>query len=383
MILKKIPEDFYVEEIFDFEKVNIRDEERGEKYFYFYLTKKNYSLFFALDKISKIFHVSRKRIHFAGTKDKIAITKQVISIYNLDENNFLKNLDYFNSKLNDLKLEYIGKFKSRINLGDNIGNFFKIVIRDLDEDSINILKNNILLVEKEGVLNYFDSQRFGYANNSHIIGKYIIMGNFKDALKEILLSRPENESSELKIYLDFLQKNIEEIFNSNEELINEAISLMPKHRKDEVTIFKHLLKYKNDYLGAFRTLNKKIRTLYVNAYQSYVFNEILNNFDLKDLPNEIELIHKNFKINNNEINNFVLDLIKKDNISLENFEFKSLPEFKFNVIKRKTKIFPKDIKILNIDLDDLNESNERYKVQISFKLDSGEYATNVVSYLFK
>ena len=72
--IKDIPEDFVVEEIPLF-----RVKKSGT-YTYFLLQKKNYTTEKAIQKISCFFKVPRKRFGYAGTKDKIAVTKQYCSV---------------------------------------------------------------------------------------------------------------------------------------------------------------------------------------------------------------------------------------------------------------------------------------------------------------
>jgi tRNA pseudouridine13 synthase len=389
-----MPEDFIVKEIIDLEKLkekklkklNKEGKNKLDECYFFKLTKKNYSQIRAIEKISKIFHISKKRIFFAGTKDKLALTEQLICINHLNKN-FEKNLDFFNNNIKDLKLEYISKENFRLNLGDNEGNLFIITLRDLKDEEIKKIKKNIETISKDGIFNYFESQRFGYANNSHIIGKYLIKKEIDKAIYEILTSTPiENPQDEITNYTDFIKKNYEKIINQNKNILKKIFEIIPNQRKEDLKIIEHLYKYKNDFYGAFRTIPKKLRTLYINAYQSYIFNETLN-FIKKNYENinniekieEIELINSEFKCENEDITNFILNKIKEDNINLEDLKLNSMPEIKIKNIKRKIKIYPKEIKIINIEKDEFFENKN--KIIIEFKLGSGEYATNVIQNL--
>jgi len=378
MILKQIPEDFIVDEIYNLEKFKEKNEE-GRVYDYFILTKKNYTVMKAIETISRFFNTSRKLVHFAGTKDKVGITSQIISIYGIKKENLEKNLEYFNEKQEDMKLEYLGEFKGRINLGDNLGNSFTITVRDLNEEEIDKAKINKIKLEKNGVLNFFDEQRFGYANNSHIIGKYILKNEVELAVKEILTSLPQNAKENHINFVNMINENWDEIKNQNKEIIEKIIEISPLFLRDEIQILQHLIRAKNDFPGAFRKIHKKIRTLYVNAYQSYIFNELIKDSNINSKLNELELVNSDFNIDN-EIGKIVNELLKKDELTTENFKLKSMPELKLSSIFREIKIFPKDLEILKIEKDELNN---KLKIQIKFKLNPGEYATNVVKQLFE
>ena len=228
MRLKQVPEDFIVDELYNLDDFRERDEERKQPYYYFKLTKKDYNSVRALNLVAESFNTSTKLIHIAGTKDKTGITSQLISVYGIKDENFENNLEHFNTTFNDLKLEFINKFKGRLNLGDNHGNRFSIYARDLSEDDIKTMKINFEKINKNGVLNYFDDQRFGYAGNSHIIGKYILKNEVEKAVYEILTSLPEDPSDNLKIYVDFLKENWEKIKLQDKGTYEKAIELTPK-----------------------------------------------------------------------------------------------------------------------------------------------------------
>jgi len=105
MIIKEQPEDFFVEEICDINEIKKKDE--GKDAHYFYLTKRDYTQMKALEQIARVFRVSRKQIHFAGTKDRRAVTKQLISIQHINKRSFEENVTYFNSLTDDLQLEFL------------------------------------------------------------------------------------------------------------------------------------------------------------------------------------------------------------------------------------------------------------------------------------
>lgn len=382
MKLKQIPQDFVVDEIFDLKKFEDRDEERPKPYYYFILKKTNYNQLDALMRVAKTFNTSKKLVHFAGTKDKVGMTSQVISVYGIREDNFDKNLEYFNN-YKDLNLEFLGKFKGRVNLGDNLGNSFKIVVRDLNEKDIDFARERIDDISRNGALNFFDSQRFGYANNSHIVGKYVLRNDVKSAVKEILTSCPKDASSDLIDFTSFIRDNFDEVELQNSDVIDEAISLCPKFLRGEVLILEHLKKYKNDFPGAFRKIHKKLRTIYVNAYQSYVFNEtikILKGENSLESYTEIPLVTFDIELDE-KFQVITQELLQKDGLNFDSFKLPSMPELKLGYGLRQTRVFPKELAIGDVLEDELNENKK--KVIVTFGLESGAYATNVISQLFE
>ena len=382
MRIKQIPEDFTVNEIFNLER--FREKNEKDEFFYFKLTKKDYTQIKAIEKIAKMFNVSKKAIHFAGTKDKKAVTSQVISMRYVNENTLKENIKFLNEKVEDLELEFLGKFNGRINLGDNLGNKFTITVRDLEDCDIKKARKNIEYIKENGVLNYFDSQRFGYANNSHIIGKYILKNEIDNAVFEILTSLPQNPNPENIEFAEFIHKNKQEIREQNIEIIDSAIEFAPKYLRDEMKILNHLKSAKNDFPGALRTIHKKLRTLYINAYQSYVFNEILNHIkegEIKTNRKEINLVNSE-TVYDEEFKKAVCDILKRDDLTQDNFRLSHMPELIRNdkQVSRKIIIYPKNLEIKAAQSDELNEN--RKKMVLVFELNAGEYATNVIKQLF-
>jgi len=152
--IKSAPEDFYVKEI-----IELKTQEKGS-YAYYWLKKANLSTIEAVDIISKKLGIPKKFFNFAGTKDKIAITEQAISI----KGGAKKDYDFGN-----IQLTFIGYSGEPINLGTNSGNYFEIILRDAEK----------IPKKRNWMINYFDDQRFSDKNVD--VGRAIIKKDFKTA----------------------------------------------------------------------------------------------------------------------------------------------------------------------------------------------------------
>ncbi len=316
--IKTIPEDFIVKEI------NKLKYNNNGKYSYYLLKKKNYTTIDAIDVISKKLNIKSKYVNFAGTKDKLAITTQHISI---------KNGPKKDLKLEDIELKFLGKGNERLNLGNLKANDFIITARNLKKKKINNLKNNYKKLIKN-IPNFFDEQRFGINKNNHIIGKYIIKKEF-----------------------------------------NKACELIPEVKN-------YLNKEPNDFIGALRSLNKNILRIYIHSYQSYLFNKTVDEYlKLKPTKNiKLPIIGFGTKIHNKELKNIINRILKKENISFHDFIIRQIPELTSEGNERDLFVNIKNFKIETIEKDELNKG--KYKVKLKFTLDRGSYATNVIKYLF-
>jgi tRNA pseudouridine13 synthase len=187
--LRKSAEDFIVEEI------SSPPPEDGEgEYTILRLRAKNWETNRLIRQISRRLAISRNRIGFAGTKDRRAVTTQLISIKAPAVN--VKKLS-----LKDVEILEIYSSRKSLDLGDLMGNSFEITIRDLScskEEAESLVRNTKEELEGlSGFPNFFGHQRFGSLRPiTHIVGKRIIEGNFEGAVHAYLGNPSEFEGPE-------------------------------------------------------------------------------------------------------------------------------------------------------------------------------------------
>ncbi|MFH1505557.1 MAG: tRNA pseudouridine(13) synthase TruD, partial [archaeon] len=110
--IKQKPEDFIVDEVSDIEL-----QERGD-YIVFELKKTNYTTERAIQRICESLHIPRKKVGYAGSKDKMAVTSQYISLFKINKEKIER------LKLKDIELTFKGYSDKPISLGDLKGNRF-------------------------------------------------------------------------------------------------------------------------------------------------------------------------------------------------------------------------------------------------------------------
>ncbi|RLF40511.1 MAG: tRNA pseudouridine(13) synthase TruD, partial [Thermoplasmata archaeon] len=114
--LRSKPEDFRVVEI----PKRISADEEGD-YIILKVTSKNWEINHLVRELARKLGISRKRISFAGTKDRRALTTQLFSIYHPGK-------DLPEIKMKDVEIEFVCRSNKRMEIGDLIGNEFQIVI---------------------------------------------------------------------------------------------------------------------------------------------------------------------------------------------------------------------------------------------------------------
>ena len=81
--------------------------------------------------IAKEMKISRKRMGFAGMKDKSALTRQWLCVSNSEAS----DLEGLEDKLYNVKILEIKQNEKKLRIGQLIGNKFKILIRDTNQST--------------------------------------------------------------------------------------------------------------------------------------------------------------------------------------------------------------------------------------------------------
>ncbi|PWR73833.1 tRNA pseudouridine(13) synthase TruD [Methanospirillum lacunae] len=255
--LKGDPEDFVVEEISD----NPSSTGTGP-YLICRLTKKNWDQQRAIKEIAGRLGVSHQRFGFAGTKDKRAVTTQFISIYKADPA-VIQSLH-----IPDMTIEPVGFSDHQISLGDLKGNRFRISLSEYESLKPETTTDDIVAGLAGGVPNYFGYQRFGVQRPvTHLTGLDILRGSYEDAVRTFVSTPSTGESEEYaegrKFYADTGDAK-------------EALHHIPVRLSLERSLLHHLVSNPGDYAGAFHTFPRTLRSMFVSAVQSWLFNRALS-----------------------------------------------------------------------------------------------------------
>ncbi|HID43778.1 MAG TPA: tRNA pseudouridine(13) synthase TruD [Archaeoglobaceae archaeon] len=255
-ILRSSPESFYVEEI-----SKLPDFHEDGKFTILRVKKANWDTLNFVRMLSRILRISQKRIEFAGTKDKRAVTVQYFSISNLNDEQ-IKNLK--NLKVKDAEIEVLGKARRPIRLGDLFGNFFRISVLEIEDDDTEITLREI---EEKGVPNFFGLQRFGTIRFvTHEVGRHILRSDFESAFWTYVAKPFQNESEEVR-------KIREEIWNTRDARI--GLKVLPDYLRYERSLLQKFQETGSEE-KAILSLPKSLKMMFTHAYQSYVFNRLLS-----------------------------------------------------------------------------------------------------------
>lgn len=262
-LLRKQAEDFVVEEIpFPLSGTGT--------YLVCRLTKKNWELQRLIKEIARALGISHRRIAWAGTKDKHAVTTQLITIYNIEPES-LKGIH-----LKDISLEVVGRSDKPLSLGMLRGNIFSLWIRDCTPEDLS--SRLIACVEacQGSILNYYGIQRFGARRPvTHLVGESILRGDFEGAIRTYVGGAFPDEPTETRLarktYAD-----------TNDP--KAALREFPLYLSYERALLHALVETSGQYKEALRVLPPKLLSMFVSAYQSYLFNVALSVRGRENLP---------------------------------------------------------------------------------------------------
>ena len=230
----------------------------GGPYLICLLTKKNWELQHAVKEIAKRLGMSHRRIGWAGTKDRNAITRQWISLYNVTPEQVA------NVQLKDITLEPVKQVNEQLSLGDLLGNRFDLVIRECDVPDLAERVTEINETVLAGLPNYFGIQRFGAIRPvTHRVGEWILRGDYEQAVMTYVGQEFPGEADHIResraSYLDTRDAEA-------------ALHSLPVHMSYERAMLHHLAGHPGDYAGALHELPPKLLSMFVSAFQSYLFN---------------------------------------------------------------------------------------------------------------
>jgi tRNA pseudouridine13 synthase len=251
------------------------------------LVKRNWDTFIALRNIAKKLGISQRQIHIAGIKDAKAVTAQHITI----ENCSIEDAAKVNIK--DIEVRPLGYVRDALSPYYLLGNNFTIRIKAIKllEPTIEkrITETVSALDAVGGVPNFFGHQRFGTTRPiTHLVGKAIVEGDFEGAAMLFLAKSSIHEHPS--------SRNARTELHSTRNF-KRALQNFPKQLRFERLMLRHLVEKPEDFVGAFRRLPVKLQALFVQAYQSYLFNRFLS-----------ERIKNGFSLNKAEVGDYVVNV---------------------------------------------------------------------------
>ena len=268
------PEDFRVEEI-----PLVRPAGRGD-HVLFQIEKQEMSTFDAILRVSKGAKVSEQKVGYAGLKDAQAVTRQYMTAPKVPPERVL------GIQHPRMRVLTAARHTAPLKLGHHRGNRFTIRIRDADTARVPEARQALERLTARGMPNAYGAQRFGIRRDGHRIGRAVVSEDWQTFLNRLL-----GEPSPLEH--DHRVVAARQAYDEGDP--DKALSLFPLRHRLEKKALSTLLRTGSPR-EAFLALGRRPRRIWVAAWQSYLFNRILDQrvqdgtYD-RVLPGDIGALH--------------------------------------------------------------------------------------------
>jgi tRNA pseudouridine13 synthase len=151
-------------------------------------------------------------------------------------------------------------------------------------------------MKDSGFINYFGMQRFGKFHDTHDVGIAVLKGDFEQAC-EIILRVKENENHRCIAPREKWAKRFDGINMEDDKAVQIAEMQCAKvvqrelgrFMNCETSIVSSLARNPRDYKKAFGSIAKHMRSMFLHAYQSYIWNKAASHRITDGGSNEIRV----------------------------------------------------------------------------------------------
>lgn len=380
MKLKSLPEDFQVEEVSSF-----TPDPRGA-FFVYELEKRSLSTMEAIGIIARKTGLRAADLSPSGLKDKHGLTRQLFSA-----TRHLKRVDD-----DKLVIRFVGKSCERLTARHIVGNRFLLTLRALTLPELEVIPRNLDQIRRFGLPNYYDDQRFGgVAHGQGFIARSLIAGDYENALR-LHLATPHRK------------QNMRDKTNRRlaRELWGDWTTLHGRMKSSsERALVQHLRDNPADFAGCFERITPPLRSLFLSAFQSMLFNRFLcrviescrgpltrlhnrggelvfyNELDDAEFAHlramQLPLVAPQTKpADFGAAAGIIESELRAEGIALPDLRLAGLPRTRFKPAARDVLLFPQQVEHDAPEPDELNPG--RSKLSIAFQLGRGSFATMVI-----
>ena len=251
-LIKQRVEDFRVEEIPLYEAC-------GEgTHVYFRVEKAGIATPAAVERIARYMDVRPSEIGVAGLKDARAVSVQMMSLEHADPRKLLA----FNDR--GARITWTSRHTNKLRPGHLAGNRFTIRIRQAGEAQLAPAREVLEVLSRRGVPNYFGPQRFGARGDTATLGEALVRNDPAKFIAIYLGRAMPDDPPDCKAARDAFDVGA----------FDRARKCWPRHYANERRALAAYRKSKKPG-RAITAIDRRMKRLYVSAFQSRIFNEVL------------------------------------------------------------------------------------------------------------
>ena len=252
--IRTTPEDFLVEEV-----PLCAPTDRGD-HTIVQIEKRGTSTFDALLFLSKTCKVSERVIGYAGLKDARAVARQYISLPKVPPARALQ------ARHRKFRVLSARRNEKPLRIGQLRGNRFTIRIRGADLGQVEAARDVLETLCRRGMPNTYGGQRYGTRLDGHLLGRAIVLEDWREFVDQ-LLGRPSPREMNPQMVA------ARAAYDRGD--LQAAFDLFPLKHRSEMKASGVLLRGGSPR-DAFDALGGGPRRIWVSAWQSYLFNRVLD-----------------------------------------------------------------------------------------------------------
>ena len=252
--LKARPEDFLVEELPLYEPCG-----SGE-HLYLFIEKIERPTLSVIREIAKRLQVGVGSIGYAGMKDKVAVTRQLLSVHlpQGDPHRIAEELD-----IQGVRILWAQRHRNKLRIGHLRGNRFSILIREVSVGEVTRVQRVLARLERSGVPNFIGEQRFGFHRNNHEVGRLYLLQDWQ-GLCDLLLGPAEvGDDHAGEARAAYARGDLD-----------AAIKAWPSSGSTETRVLASLTRGRSAQQAVHDVPEAALR-FFISAFQSAIFNFIL------------------------------------------------------------------------------------------------------------
>jgi tRNA pseudouridine13 synthase len=249
--IKVNPEDFQVTEVPLYEPSGQGD------HVYLWIEKRGIGSLEAAAKIATALGRQRHEVGLAGLKDAQAVTRQWMSLehVNIDR---AAGLD-----IPEITVLEVTQHRNKLKIGHLAGNRFEIRVRGCQAGARAAAEAVLAVLAQRGVPNWFDYQRFGRRGDNHLLGRALVLGQYREFCDRFLGRPADGDSPRLaaarSAYDAGKLSEAQKLFTGCADQLRVLMTLARTH----------------SHSAAARALPKQLARLLIGALQSEIFNAVL------------------------------------------------------------------------------------------------------------
>ncbi len=250
MRLKVVPEDFFVEE-------QIRFPPGGGPYALYRIRKREITTLEVQARLAQMLRLPLSAVSFPALKDRDAVAVQYATVRGTGP-------DYLSGP--EFTAQRVGRISRPLTPSDLVGNRFVATVRDLSLSEADRLGGRLRVAAEEGIPNYFDAQRFGSRTESgDFPGRRILRRDAEGALRAILAEPMVGDPADVRAF------KREAALRWGQWRMLLEIAPRPSNLRSVLTF---LCDHPTDFRRALNLVTPRVLSLYLTAYQSFLWNRI-------------------------------------------------------------------------------------------------------------